>query len=151
VAPILVGSVRLVIRAISGPRCVIAVVFSRPIPYCYYDVCVVSQLCPSTFGSLYRLLTYRLGSSSCDMWTLVSLFCIACSLQDGVTPLMFAAQNGHANAVKALLNSGADRCTEVRMIPCPLMTAHQIMLFNGVLLYLAISVVVFCALVVIVM
>ena len=68
-----------------------------------------------------------------------------------MTPLMFAAQNGHANAVKALLNSGADRCTEVRMIPCPLMTAHQIMLFNGVLLYLAISVVVFCALVVIVM
>jgi len=68
------------------------------------------------------------------MWTLVSSFYyIACALQDGWIPLMFAARNGHASAVKALLDAGADRCVEVRLTPCSLMIAQEIMLSIGAL------------------
>jgi len=56
---------------------------------------------------------------------------MACALQVGETALMKAAQNGHADAVQALLDAGADRYTEVRMTPCSLMTAHELILFMG--------------------
>jgi len=44
---------------------------------------------------------------------------------------MFAADRGHANAVKALLDKGADRFAEVWMTPCLLMTAHAVILCIG--------------------
>jgi len=56
---------------------------------------------------------------------------MACALQVGETTLMKAAQNGHADAVQALLDAGADRYAEVRMTPCSLMTAHEIILSMG--------------------
>jgi len=46
---------------------------------------------------------------------------------------MFAARNGHASAVKALLDAGADQCVEVRLTPCSLMIAQEIMLSIGAL------------------
>jgi len=47
---------------------------------------------------------------------------------------MLAAFSGHTDAVQALLDAGADRYAEVRMTPCSLMTAHEIVLFHGLLL-----------------
>jgi len=44
---------------------------------------------------------------------------------------MLAAIYGHADAVPALLDAGADRYAEVRMTPCSLMTAHEIILSMG--------------------
>jgi len=44
---------------------------------------------------------------------------------------MLAARYGHADAVQALLDAGADRYAEVRMTPCSLMTAHEIILSMG--------------------
>jgi len=35
--------------------------------------------------------------------------------QDASTPLMFAAQGGHADAVAFLLDAGADRLAQVRL------------------------------------
>jgi len=52
-------------------------------------------------------------------------------LQYGRTPLMFAALYGHADALQALLDAGADRYAKVRMTPCSLMTAHEIILSMG--------------------
>jgi len=63
--------------------------------------------------------------------------CIVCGsalctvLQYGSTPLKFAARYGHADAVQALLDAGAGRYAEVRMTPCSLMTAHQIIRSMG--------------------
>jgi len=44
---------------------------------------------------------------------------------------MIAARGGHAVAVQALLDAGADRYAEVRTTPCSLMTAHEIILSMG--------------------
>ena len=44
-------------------------------------------------------------------------------LQAGSTPLRLAAVFGHADAVQALLDAGADRYAEVRMTPCLLMSS----------------------------
>jgi len=65
------------------------------------------------------------------MQTCFSLFALACALQDGSTALMKAAGGGQADAVQALLDAGADRYAEVRMTPCSLMTAHEIILSMG--------------------
>jgi len=74
-----------------------------------------------------------------------SLYCIVdllCTLlQDGRTPLMLAAIYLHADAVQALLDANADRYAEVRMTPCSLMTAHEIMLSMG---YCCSSLTVYC-------
>jgi len=56
---------------------------------------------------------------------------MACALQGGETALRGAARDGRADVVQALLDAGADRYTEVRMTPCSLMTAHQIILSMG--------------------
>jgi len=56
---------------------------------------------------------------------------MACSLQDGDTALKNAARYGHAEVVQALLDAGADRYAEVRMTPCSLMTAHEIIISIG--------------------
>jgi len=45
--------------------------------------------------------------------------------------LMLAAMYGHADAVQALLDAGADRYAEVRKTPCSLMTAPEIILSMG--------------------
>jgi len=55
-------------------------------------------------------------------------------LQAGSTPLKLAAMYDRADAVQALLDAGADRYAEVRMTPCSLMTAHNIILSMGILL-----------------
>jgi len=63
--------------------------------------------------------------------------CVVCGsalctvLQYGLTPLILAAWIGQADAVQALLDAGADRFAEVRMTPCSLMTAHEIILSMG--------------------
>jgi len=44
---------------------------------------------------------------------------------------MLAARYGHADAVQALLDAGADRYAEVRMTPCSPMIAHEISLSLG--------------------
>jgi len=44
---------------------------------------------------------------------------------------MLAAMYGHADAVQALLDAGADRYAEVRKTPCSLMTAPEIILSMG--------------------
>jgi len=44
---------------------------------------------------------------------------------------MLAAGGGHADAVQALLDAGADRYAKVRMTPCSPMTAHEIILSMG--------------------
>jgi len=59
---------------------------------------------------------------------------MACALQGGSTALTRAAGGGHADVVQALLDLGADRYAEVRMTPCSLMTAHDIILSMGILL-----------------
>jgi len=74
---------------------------------------------------------YLLGFASCDMQTCVSSFTLACALQGGETALKNAARGGHADAVQALLDAGADRYAEVRMTPCSLMTAHEIIFSMG--------------------
>jgi len=51
--------------------------------------------------------------------------------QNGNTPLIYAAWEGQADAVQALLDAGADRYAEVRMTPCSLITAHEIILSMG--------------------
>jgi len=56
---------------------------------------------------------------------------MACALQGGETALKKAAGGGHADAVQALLDAGADRYAEVRMTPCSLMIAHGIILSIG--------------------
>jgi len=56
---------------------------------------------------------------------------MACALQDGETALMDAARGGHADAVQALLDLGADRYAEVRMTSWSLMTAHEIIPSTG--------------------
>jgi len=43
--------------------------------------------------------------------------------------LKLAAQYGYADAVQALLDVGADRYAEVRMTPCPLITAQEVIFF----------------------
>jgi len=53
------------------------------------------------------------------------------ALQDRETALKNAAGGGHADAVQALLDAGADRYAEVRMTPCSLMTAREIILPMG--------------------
>jgi len=44
---------------------------------------------------------------------------------------MLAAWYGRADAVQVLLDAGADRYAEVRMTPCSLMTAHDIIFSMG--------------------
>jgi len=56
---------------------------------------------------------------------------MACSLQNGEAVLMKAAGGGQAEVVQALLDAGADRYAEVRMTPCSLMTAHEIIPSTG--------------------
>jgi len=56
---------------------------------------------------------------------------MAFPLQDGETSLTNASKEGHADAVQALLDAGADRYAQVRRAPCLLMTAPEIMLSIG--------------------
>jgi len=103
------------------------------------DICWLCLLY-ITSRSRFALLRYIapphhvLAFTSSDMRTCVSSFTMACALQDGETALRRAARGGHADAVQALLDAGADRYAEVRMTPCSLMTAHEIILSMGVLL-----------------
>ena len=74
---------------------------------------------------------YLLGFAFCDLRNCLSLFAMACSLQDGDTALKNAARYGHAEVVQALLDAGADRYAEVRMTPCSQMIAREIILSMG--------------------
>jgi len=65
------------------------------------------------------------------MQTCFSLFALACALQGGETALKSAARGRQADAMQALLDACADRHAEVRMTPCSLMTAHEIILSMG--------------------
>jgi len=77
---------------------------------------------------------YLLGFTSWDLRSCVLSIATAYALQDGETALQKAVRGGHADAVQALLDAGADRYAEVRMTPCSLMTAHEIILSVGILL-----------------
>jgi len=100
------------------------------------DICWLCLLY-ITSRSRFALLRYIapphhvLAFNSSHMRSCVSLFAMACALQDGETPFILATRFGHADAVQALLDAGADRYAKVRMTPCSLMTAHEIILCMG--------------------